>query len=524
MKKLLSLALALSLLMSLAALPALAEDQAVNIAVTSTLGTINPLLMDNTEVVKYAESLVFLPLVELNNELEFVPQLAESITTEDNLTFTIKLREDAKWSDGEPVTSADVVYTLLAWATPATGAYGVDISSIVGLEDGYLPEGADQIAGVTVVDDKTLTIATQWETTLFTFENNIGRYILILPEHALKDIPFDQLLTGGWFDRPEVVSGPYFIRDFDLNHYVHYVANENYFEGAPKIKYINLNVLQSSQLLAGLQAGEIDLIHPTMGAILMEDYDAVRALPGYTYVTGSPITNQSIFINVNNVPDRRIRQALLYGIDRETILDGFLFGNGEIVDAFLSSVSPYFSEELGVTAYDPDKAAALIAEAKADGADTAITWHAWSGDETFLNAVNFIAAQFAEIGLTIDVRPVDLDQLMALAGDYQIQVMSVQYSYNPLDPYTDVAWLLSADGWTQYDDEAVNAALTLSQALTDPEAIKAQYLIVDRAVVENAPMISAYVLSTLGTKSDKLKNVNLDVYGTFVNVQDWEIQ
>ena len=145
-------------------------------------------------------------------------------------------------------------------------------------------------------------------------------------------------------------------------------------------------------------------------------------------------------------------------------------------------------------------------------------------DETFLNAVNFIAAQFAEIGLTIDVRPVDLDQLMALAGDYQIQVMSVQYSYNPLDPYTDVAWLLSADGWTQYDDEAVNAALTLSQALTDPEAIKAQYLIVDRAVVENAPMISAYVLSTLGTKSDKLKNVNLDVYGTFVNVQDWEIQ
>ena len=74
---------------------------------TSTITTLNPLLMDNTEIVKYATSLSFLPLVELNQDLEFVGQLAEEITTEDNRTFTIRLNPDATWSDGVPVTSAD---------------------------------------------------------------------------------------------------------------------------------------------------------------------------------------------------------------------------------------------------------------------------------------------------------------------------------------------------------------------------------------------------------------------------------
>ena len=119
MKKLLSVLLALALLVS-AALPlALAEDEkVVNIGVTSTLTTLNPLAMDNTEIVKYAVSLVFLPLVELNSELEFVPQLADSITTEDNLTFTIHVQDNAAWSDGTPVTAEDVEFSLVVASDP----------------------------------------------------------------------------------------------------------------------------------------------------------------------------------------------------------------------------------------------------------------------------------------------------------------------------------------------------------------------------------------------------------------------
>ena len=120
MKKLLSLVLAAALMLSVFSFGAAAEDQAVNIGVTGTLTTLNPLAVDNTEIVKYAVSLVFLPLLELNADLEFVPQLAESITTEDNLTFTIRLRDDAHWSDGTPVTAQDVAFTLAIGADPVS--------------------------------------------------------------------------------------------------------------------------------------------------------------------------------------------------------------------------------------------------------------------------------------------------------------------------------------------------------------------------------------------------------------------
>jgi len=519
------LALALALCLALSGLTALADDEkTATIAITDTIGTLNPLLMDNTEIVKYATSLVFLPLVDLNRELEFTPQLAESITTEDNLTFTIKLNDEAVWSDGQPVTANDVLFTFLCWSSPESGNTGLNMYAIEGIgDDGYTEPGATEISGIRILDEKTLTVTTKWETALNTFCYNYGCYVLILPEHILGDVPKEQLLSHDWFNDPTVVSGPYFIADFDLNHYVHYTANEHYWKGAPRIKRLNINVLDASALPSGLQAGEIDLIQQTMGAILLEDYDYVRSLGNVTTYQGTPVTNQSIFINVNNVPDKRIRQALLYGIDRQTILDGLVLGNGEIVDAFLCTASPYYDESLGVTEYSPEKAAQLIAEAAADGTPTTITWHVNSGDTTFVQAMGFIAAQFSELGLTIDVKTVDLASLMIAADNQDIQVMSVQYTYAPVDPYTDVAWLLSDDGWTHYVNDEVAEALLESQAMTDEAEITARYLLVDRHVQEDVPMISAYILSSLGVTSNRLLNATPDVYGTFINVQDWDI-
>ncbi|MBR4540278.1 MAG: ABC transporter substrate-binding protein [Clostridia bacterium] len=526
MKKLVSLALVFVLLLSLTGLAMAEDEKSVNIGVTSTLTTLNPLACDNTEVVKYAVSLVFLPLVELNAELEFVPQLASSITTEDNLTFTIKLQEGAKWSDGEPVTAQDVAFTLAIGADPVSANIALPLYAVEGTDDdGFIESGAKEISGVKVIDDKTLTVSLKWPTALYTFENNFGRYLFPVPEHVLKDVAREELLTYAWFNKPDVISGPYFITEADLQHYVHYQANPDYFLGAPKIKYLNINVVAAAQMLAGLRSGEIDLVQQTMGSIPVEDYDAVRALTGVTAVTGTPITNESIFINTAKVPDVRIRQALLYGMDRQSMFEALLNGNGEVIDGFLVSASPYYSAELGVTAYDPEKAAALIAEAKADGANTNLTWYVNSSESTFNQAVEYYAALFDEMGLHIDIRTVSLANLMEVATNGEHDIMSVEYTYAPVDPYTDVAWLLGGEGsWTGYATVETDAALALSQELTDVDAITAQYLIVDRAMQEDAAMISGWVIATLGAVNDRLTGVTPNVFGTFISVQNWDIK
>ena len=528
MKRLMTriVSLALALMMCLTMTPAAAENaKSVTIGLTSTVSTLNPLLMDATEVMKHATSIVFMPLVELNGDVEFVPQLAESITTEDNLTFTIKLQDKAAWSDGTPVTSKDVLYTFLALTSRHVGNMGLMQYAIEGVgDDGFTEDGATEISGIKLLDDKTLTITTKWPVALYTFMNNFGRYVLILPEHVLGDIPMEELRTHEWFNKPTVVSGPYFITGFDLNHYIHYEANQNYWQGAPRIQYLNMNVLAPAQLLAGLQAGEIDLVQQTTADIPLEDYEAVKALPNVQTVMGTPITNQSIFFNVNTVPDVRIRQAILYGLPREIILQELVHGNGELVDAFLCSASPYFSSDLGVTAYDPEKAMQLIAEAKADGASTDLTWHVNSGDATFVEAATFVCAMLAELGLNIELKTVDLSTLMSVAGTDEMQILAVQYTFAPVDPYTDMSWLLSDMGWTHYVNEEVTGALVASQTLTDVEAIRAQYLTVNQHVQRDVPMISAYVISTLGAISNRLEGASPDIFGTLINVHEWDVK
>lgn len=141
---------------------------------------------------------------------------------------------------------------------------------------------------------------------------------------------------------PTVVSGPYFITVYNLNHCV---ANENDWQGAPKIKYLNINVLASSQLYSGLQSGEIDLVQQTTGDILLEDYENVLAPENITTYAGTPVTNQSIFINVQNVPDVRIRQALT---DQDEIRARCLLAD-RYVQQDVPMISAYILSALGAT-------------------------------------------------------------------------------------------------------------------------------------------------------------------------------
>ncbi len=531
MKKGLALILALVLVFSLNACSNKTPEtkqpagNSVNIAVTDTLGSLNPLLQDGTEVVKYAQSMTFLSLVELNENMEFVSQLAKEITTKDNIHFNIYLDENARWSDGEAVTADDVLFTFSCWTSSEVGSTGMSMHAIEGVgDDGFLAPGVTEISGVKKISDTQIEVTMKWETALYTFENVYGRYILILPEHILGDVPKGELLTYEWFNAPTVISGPYFIKDFDLNHYVHYEANENYWKGAPKIKYLNMNVLQASQLLAGLQSGEIDVVQQSTGNILLEDYEGVRALDNITIVEGTPITTQSIFFNVENVPDVRIRQAFLYGMNREVLVDEFLQGNGEVVDGFLASASPFYDRSLGVTAYDPEKAKGLIEAAVADGASNTLSFYVNSGDTTFVNAASYLSAMYAEIGLNVQVKTVDLATLLSVAGEGTFDVMAVQYTYAPVDPYTDASWHLSESGWTKYVNSDVAAALAQTQSVLGDAAIAKQYFIVNQYMQTDVPMINAYVISALGAVNNRMANVKPNVYGTFINVHQWYIK
>lgn len=499
-------------------------EKIINVGVTNTIGSINPLLLNGGEINKYATGLMFLPLMELDADLNFEGMLADSITTEDNKNFIVHIDDAATWSDGTPVTADDVVYTALRLASPVIGNTAMMYYVFEGVgDDGFVEEGAESIDGIQKVDDKTVQFTTKEEMPITTFENSYARYLLTLPKHVIEQYSEEELSTADWFNHPDVVSGPFFVTDFDVDHYISYEANKDYWKGAPKIDKLNIKIVDGSQLYAGLQSGEIDITQQTMSDIPQEDYESVEALDNVDVVYGSPVTNQSVFIQTKNVPDVKVRQAMLYAIDRQQILEELLNGHGEVVDGFLSSASPFYDDSLTPVSYDPEKAKALLEEAGWDGSQT-IRFYVNSGDSTFVNAASIIAAEWAAVGIKAEIQTVDFATLMSVAGTEDYDVLAVQYTYAPVDPYPDVAWLLGGEGsWTGYSDDTLNDALTKSQLTSDPEETKELFSVVDKKVQEDVPMFSAYVISAQGAVSKRITGAVPSVYGFFNDVQNWDV-
>lgn len=499
-------------------------EKIINVGVTNTIGSINPLLLNGGEINKYATGLMFLPLMELDADLNFEGMLADSITTEDNKNFIVHIDDAATWSDGTPVTADDVVYTALRLASPVIGNTAMMYYVFEGVgDDGFVEEGAESIDGIQKVDDKTVQFTTKEEMPITTFENSYARYLLTLPKHVIEQYSEEELSTADWFNHPDVVSGPFIVTDFDVDHYISYEANKDYWKGAPKIDKLNIKIVDGSQLYAGLQSGEIDITQQTMSDIPQEDYESVEALDNVDVVYGSPVTNQSVFIQTKNVPDVKVRQAMLYAIDRQQILEELLNGHGEIIDGFLSSASPFYDDSLTPVSYDPEKAKALLEEAGWDGSQT-IRFYVNSGDSTFVNAASIIAAEWAAVGIKAEIQTVDFATLMSVAGTEDYDVLAVQYTYAPVDPYPDVAWLLGGEGsWTGYSDDTLNDALTKSQLTSDPEETKELFSVVDKKVQEDVPMFSAYVISAQGAVSKRITGAAPSVYGFFNDVQNWDV-
>jgi len=503
-------------------------DDIMNIAFTDTVGTLNPLNMNWNFINLYATSMEFLPLVQFNSDYDVDYLIAESITSQDDRTFTVKIRDNATWSDGEPITADDVVWTMMKFTCPDVANPNFDFTPFVGInDDGTSPEGAESVEGIQAVDDRTVQLKTKDPMSLQTLYNNVLTWFCILPKHVLQDTPDDKLLTSSWFEKPDVVSGPYFVTDYDFSHYISYMANEKYFLGASKIQKVNFRIMDSSEILTGLQTGEIDMVHP-LSSLPNEDRKTVEKLDGYTSSYTDPITNEMTFFNTSKVTDPKVRQAIVYAIDRDTIVKQLLNGKGEVTDGFICSNSPYYDENKTKLSYDPDKAKQLLQEAGWDGSQT-LQYYVSSNDSTAVKAAQLVQQYLGAVGVRIQINTVDFETLTGeVAGSDDEDFFSVQYTITPNDYWADEVSLINdknGDGsWSGgYYNEDIDSLLAKTQTTTDADELKDIYDRIDEKVIEECPVFSLYFLSNLGVVSRRIKGADPTFYGAFDNIQDWEI-
>ena len=290
------------------------------------------------------EPLIQSTLLRTTADMEFENDLATDYqVSEDGLTWTFTIREDVKFSDGEPLTAADVAFTFDTALASANSE--ADLSMLESVE---------------APDDKTVVFH-------LTKPYNAFLYTLavfgIVPEHCYE--------AGAYGENP-IGSGRYLLKQWDRGQQVILEANPDYYGKAPNIKTVIILFMEEDAALAAAKAGEVDIAYTsaTYSEEQVDGYELLacksvdsRGISLPTKPSGNDVTVEGdmVYEGGNDVTcDPAIRQAMSYGLDRQAMIDNVLNGYGQVAYS-VSDNMPWSSEDMKAP-YDEQRAKQLLAD------------------------------------------------------------------------------------------------------------------------------------------------------------------
>ncbi len=274
-------------------------------AIPGTWQRINPLFAGTNTVDQDMVALVFNGLVRIGDGGVVEPDLAEALPTlgPDGRTYTFVLREGLKWHDGEPVTAADVAFTIAS-------VRSVDFDG-----DSRLADAWADVERVTVVDDRTISIALPEPSAPFLARTAT---LPILPAHLLDGLSSQEMGQSAFNSAP-VGTGPYKLATLTSTR-ADFVANNDYHLGRPSIQRLSLRFYQNfAGASAALTDGEVDgLFVPDPGANPLPVGDDVQVLKStrYAYVALYLNNAQAAFFQ-----DEEVRRAFSLALDRAAMAE-----------------------------------------------------------------------------------------------------------------------------------------------------------------------------------------------------------
>lgn len=270
-------------------------------------------------------------LLTVADDWTLQPRLASSWdVAPDAKSVTFHLRPDLKWSDGAPLTSKDIWFTFKSTMDVRTAAAPGPTSIITGYQD-FRDGKIDSPPGLVMVDDSTFRV--DFDTPNAGFVPSISFLgFQILPEHILGSVDPTQLQQHPYFLNPTVGSGPFTFVTYETDQYVQVERNPNFWGPPAKLERIFVHTTTPDVATAQLQKGEI--LHTQ---ISVTDTETLKNMPGIT-VANKPAAGiflMAPMIDGQKFNDKRVRQALVYAIDRKGIVDQVLKGYGRVVNSHI---------------------------------------------------------------------------------------------------------------------------------------------------------------------------------------------
>tara|TARA_R110002051_G_scaffold5063_2_gene27241 strand:- start:14111 stop:15634 length:1524 start_codon:yes stop_codon:yes gene_type:complete len=385
-------------------------------------------------------------------DMELVPGLAESWEELDEgkrIRFT--LRQNVSFHNGEPFNAEAVKYTF---------------DRLLGEEGAKGPQRSNYIAieSVEVIDEYTVDMKlTTPDPVLLTKLAGYGA--MIVPPKYIEEKGED------FFNLNPVGTGAFKFVSYQPKVGINLEANADYWGGAPKLSELEYRfITEPATAVAELQAGRVDIVIPPIIPIGMipvieaDDNLDIVSVPGPTVDALRFNTRDGI------TADPRVRKAIIMAVDRKTIVDSILAGQGAEIATFQSALSFGHDPELAPLPYDPEAAKALLAEAGvAAGSPLQIDIR---GNDATMNEVAQVVASFLQmVGLNATIQPYETNVLLNdIIPQGKTGAMFQQKWGGWTFDYDNTAYSMyhSGEKWNPYEkDETLDALLESQRPLTD---------------------------------------------------------
>ncbi|MCD2336246.1 ABC transporter substrate-binding protein [Bacillus cereus] len=469
-------------------------------------------------------SVIFASLVSTDKQGKPIPELAEKWdVSSDQLTYTFHLRKDLKFSDGSPLTADDVAFTLTLLHDKAYEGE-VDISQYAVKGGKEYKEGkATSIEGIQVVDPQTIKITTEKVNSQAIFV--LGGTVLSKAYYG-KDYKQNTSLDylKDLYGKP-LAAGPYKFEKYIPGQEVRFVANENYYAGKPKIQNFIYKITSGDTKLQLFQTGEVDHTGLGTGDEVLEQAKAlefaniqIETAPSFSY----------IYMN-NNKPylkDKKVRQALIYGLDRKKYVDTALKGYGTVANVPIHPTSWAYTEE-GVNKYeyDKEKAKKLLDEAgwkvgsdgirEKDGQKLKLSYFGPSSAKDSDLLIPIAKENYKEIGVEFNPEFMDFNTMLSKVnkGDYDLASVSTPITSDPSE--TAGEYLSTANETSLgYKNAKVDELIQKGIETVDIENRKPIYKELYKELSDDPPVILLNYRRTITGYNGNIKGIDPEKYNS----------
>jgi peptide/nickel transport system substrate-binding protein len=470
--------------------------------------------------------LVFDGLTSFDETGQVSPALAEDWEiSDDGKVYEFRLREDVLWQDGAPFTAADVAFTIQAIQDPD---YQGD------------PNLAELWRNVTVeqVDAHTVRLILEEPFPSFLQYTTIG----LLPAHLLSTVPAADLPTSEFSTQHPIGTGQFMVESISRDEVV-LAANPDFWGPKPYLGWVEFwFYAEWNKLLEDYGQGVIQGFHPPE----MQDLPALAEMPSLQLYSALSAGYGLVYLNLGRetlpfFQVKEVRQALLYALDRQALIDDALGGQGQVADSPIPPMTWAYDPLVRQYGYDPERAIGLMDAAgwmdtdadrirDKDGVELAFTLLT-SDDPVMIRMAEEMASQWLAVGVKVTTRPISSESALQFvkSRNFDAALVQVELAADP-DPYP--LWhstqAESGQNISGFANDAADIVMEEARFTTDTEQRVELYHTFQTIFAEEVPALLIYYPIYTYAVDKQVRDVQLSplLHGSdrFRNIQDWYVK